>query len=223
MNLKPPVSLAAASLLALALSACSAAGDGAAEAAPTAPSAGPSATASPALSSPVAPPNAGGTAAYDERLSRIEAAIRQWQSAPDLKTAHRAAETARNLVVGPDGPWYGDADRDGTVAGASAHGLLPGGRGQPGIAAAGLNPCIDRDVRGGDWSNPGERWAILDRAIRVWSPTNNPFPRLPSHPQRIVGWATLALASDDLAKAREFAGHARIHSDVSRQALESCG
>ena len=164
-----------------------------------------------------------GSSAFEQRLAAIEAAIGTWSDAPDIATAHRAAETARNLVVGPAGPYYGDSDRDGTVSGASGIGFLPGRGGEAGIARADMNACVARDVLGGDWSDPRERWAILDRAIKAWSPTNNPFPTLPSHLQRIVGWASLTLASQDVAKAREFASHARLHSDVSRKALESCG
>ncbi len=164
-----------------------------------------------------------GPSAFEQRLAAIEAAIGAWIEAPDIATAHRAAETARNLVVGPAGPYYGDSDRDGTVSGASDIGFLPGRDGEAGIARADMNACVARDVLGGDWSDPRERWAILDRAIKAWSPTNNPFPTLPSHLQRIVGWASLTLASRDVAKAREFASHARLHSDVSRKALESCG
>lgn len=156
------------------------------------------------------------------RLAKIEAAIADWRSASTLAAAHRAAEAARNLVVGPAGPYYGDADGDGRIAGQGEAGLLPGLRGEPGLAQPPGNACILRDVLGGDWSDPGERWAVLERAIGSWSETRNPFPTLPSHPQRIVGWASLTLDTRDLAKAREFAGHAKIHSDVSRRALETC-
>lgn len=56
----------------------------------------------------------------------------------------------------------------------------------------------------------------------VWTPSNNTMPTLPSHPQRIVGWATFTLASDSLDDAHEYAGHAQLHVDVSRAALEPC-
>ncbi len=209
----------AAALLALALAACNAAdGDKQNPAAAT-----PSISIAPdGATAPGVTAASSDIAAYDKRLSAIESAIGAWGSAPDIGAAHRAAEAARNLVVGPAGPYYGDADGDGTVAGASGQGLLPGRKGEPGIASAGLNACIDRDVRGGEWSDPGERWAILDRAIRTWSPANNPFPSLPSHPQRIVGWASLALDTQDLDRVHEFAGHARLHADVSRKAQASC-
>ncbi len=70
------------------------------------------------------------------RLAEIDGAVRRWRRAPDLRVAHAAAEEARNLVVGPAGPYYGDADRDGAVAGASSIGLLPGLAGEAGLAQA---------------------------------------------------------------------------------------
>jgi len=157
-----------------------------------------------------------------ERLDAIGEAVAAWRSADDLATASRAAEGARNLVVGPAGPYYGDGDGDGTVEGASAVGLLPGLHGEVGLATTDHGACVVRDVLGGDWSDAAERWAILERAIDDWAPTNNTFPALPSHPQRLIGWATLTLAATDLASAREYGGHAQLHLDVSRRAIDAC-
>lgn len=165
---------------------------------------------------------AGDAALLLVRLDALGEAVAGWRSAGDLASARRAAEEARNLVVGPAGPFYGDADGDGTVEGGTSVGLLPGLGGEAGLAAADLGDCVVRDVLGGDWSDAAERWAILERAIADWAPTNNTFPALPSHPQRIVGWATLTLQATDLASAAEYGGHAKLHLDVSRRALQTC-
>lgn len=156
------------------------------------------------------------------RLAAIEQAVQSWRSADTLAEAQRFAERARNLVVGPDGPYYGDADGDGTVEGASDEGLLPGLTGEPGIAQSASGTCIERDVLGGSWDDAAGRWATLDTAITAWAPNNNTFPALPSHPQRIVGWASLTLATDSLDTAREYAGHAQLHVDVSKAAVAGC-
>jgi hypothetical protein len=58
-------------------------------------------------------------------------------------------------------------------------------------------------------------------AIDAWRPDNNTMPTLPSHPMRVVGWATFALDSDSLDEAHEYAGHAKLHVDISVRAL-SC-
>jgi hypothetical protein len=163
-----------------------------------------------------------GSAEVSARLDQIEQAVAGWRSAPDLATAHRFAETARNLVVGADGPYYGDANGDGTIDGAADHGLLPGSAGEPGLATAVSSECVVRDILGGSWEDPAGRWVTLDTAIAEWSPSNNTFPSLPSHPQRVIGWATLTLAASDLDVAHEYAGHAQLHVDVSRAALSGC-
>ncbi|MGE3856396.1 MAG: hypothetical protein AB7G21_05525 [Dehalococcoidia bacterium] len=170
-------------------------------------------------------PTAGDTphrAALAERLAAIDRAVSAWQAASDLPAARRAAEEARNLVVGADGPSYGDSDGDGTVRGAGAAGLLPGLTGVAGLAAEEDGACVVRDVLGGSWADPAARWAELDARIAAWAPANNTFPALPSHPQRIVGWATLALRARSLDEAVEYAGHARLHVDVSVRALTDC-
>jgi hypothetical protein len=156
------------------------------------------------------------------RLADIDAAIVGWQGASDLAEAQRFAETARNLVVGPVGPYYGDADGNGAIEGASSVGLLPGLDGQAGLASEVAGACVERDIRGGSWDDAAGRWATLDAAITDWSPSNNTFPSLPSHPQRIVGWATLALASSSLDEALEYGGHAHLHIDVSLAAVDAC-
>lgn len=156
------------------------------------------------------------------RLVKIDDAVNEWQSASDLATARTAAEEARNLVVGPAGPFYGDGDGDGMIEGASAIGLLPGLGGEPGLATSAAGACVERDVLGGSWADPADRWAILETAIDEWSAGNNTFPALPSHPQRLVGWATLALASTDLTVVHEYGGHAHLHIEVAMQATTAC-
>lgn len=163
-----------------------------------------------------------GAGVLQGRLRAIDAAVSRWRAATELPAARRAAEEARNLVVGPDGPFYGDADGDGTVAGDSVIGLLPGRAGEVGLATTDAGACIERDVLGGSWSDPGARWSILEAAIAAWTPSNNTFPSLPSHPQRIVGWATLTLDAADLAKAVEYGGHAQLHIDISSRAVSDC-
>lgn len=156
------------------------------------------------------------------RLMRLNQAVTRWQEASSIDAAHEAAEEARNLVVGETGPFYGDADGDGRVSGANPVGVLPGLQGEAGLARPNENVCIDADVLGGSWDRPSMRWSRLQAAIRDWRPQANTFPSLPSHPQRVVGWASLTLGSSSLEDAHEFAGHARLHVDVSRRALHNC-
>jgi hypothetical protein len=158
-----------------------------------------------------------------ERLVAIDQAVGQWRTATDVTAAHAAAEATRNLVVGPAGPGYGDADGSGSIGGSSSIGLLPGENGQPGLADPVDGSCVVADVLGGSWSDAAGRWATLQAAIDGWAPSNNTFPALPSHPQRVVGWATLALASNDLATATEYGDHAALHASISRQAVTDCG
>ncbi|GAA1694878.1 hypothetical protein GCM10009808_09960 [Microbacterium sediminicola] len=162
-------------------------------------------------------------AALEERLVALDDAVTQWQQAMDLPDALRAAEAARNLVVGPDNALYGDADGDGTVSGENGEGLLPGETGAPGLAQEYVNACVERDVLGGSWQDPQARWDEFDEVLAAWSPAGNTMPQLASHPQRVVGWATLTLAEGtDLDTAHEFAGHARLHVDVTDAAVYSC-
>ena len=158
----------------------------------------------------------------ETRLNAIGGAVHRWRSATDLAAARRSAEEARNLVVGPHGPSYGDADGNGTVDGASAIGLLPGLGGEPGLATAAAGPCVERDVLGGSWANPAAHWSLLEAAIAAWTPSNNTFPGLPSQPQRIVGWATLSLVTAELPTALEYGGHAQLHIDAALEAVSNC-
>ena len=171
---------------------------------------------------PPAAPDAEVVASVDARLDDIQAGIDDWRDAPDVASAHAAAELVRNLVVGPGGPGYGDTDGDGTVAGEVDDGLLPGLDGEPSLADELDGTCADRDVLGGSWRDPEARWQSLARRIDSWTPDDNRFPELPSHPQRIVGWASLTLDSDDLVSIHEYAGHAQLHVDVTRRAA-ACG
>lgn len=159
------------------------------------------------------------------RLDAIERHVNDWLGAPSLAEATAAAEAAANLVVGPNGPGYGDRNDDGMIGGESESGLLPGLDGTPDglvVAAYGDAECVLADVLGGSWDDPAARWDELDRAIADWAPTNNTFPFLASHPMRVVGWATLTVGTDDLDTAHEYAGHALLHVDVSRRALMGC-
>jgi len=157
-----------------------------------------------------------------ERLDLIDDAISVWGSATTLEEARAAAETAANLVVGPGGPGYGDRNGDGEVGGEVSAGLLPGLDGSPPGLATPLaaNGCVARDVLGGSWEDPAAEWKRMLTAIDQWRPDNNTMPTLPSHPMRIVGWATFTQATDSLELAQEYAGHAKLHVDISRRALE---
>ncbi|MBA3512428.1 hypothetical protein [Sphingomonas sp.] len=156
------------------------------------------------------------------RLAFLDQAVTRWQEAPTLRVAHEAAEEARNLVVGATGPFYGDANGDGKISGANSVGVLPGLKGEAGLADPDENSCVVADVLGGRWSDPAMRWSRLQGAIASWTPAKNTFPSLPSHPQRVVGWASLTLQSNRLADAHEYASHARLHADISLRALHNC-
>lgn len=164
-----------------------------------------------------APPDTLGT-----RLAALDEAVTRWQRATDLTQALNAAEEARNLIVGPAGPFYGDANRDGKVSGAVALGILPGSGGEAGIARQTDNRCVVANILGGSWGDPAARWAILEQAIARWTPTRNTFPSLPSHVQRVVGWAMLTLKSKCLADVREYARHARLHVNIATSAADDC-
>jgi len=159
-----------------------------------------------------------------QRTTAIGAAVDRWAGASTLAEARSAAEEARNLITGPATLMAGDLDHDGTTKGGVDQGLLPGADGHPGLASP-LSGCsaVDRDVLGGSWSDPAARWQTLSTAIGAWSPSNNTFPALPSHAQRIVGWASLTLAATDLGAAHEFAGHAQLHVTAVQGALHACG
>ncbi len=68
------------------------------------------------------------------RLDSLDAAVADWRDAASLPEAHTAPEEACNLVVGPGGPLYGDADGDGVAQGQNGIGLLPGKGGEAGLA-----------------------------------------------------------------------------------------
>ena len=161
-----------------------------------------------------------------ERIEVVAAHVESWRSATTIEDAWAAAEAAANHIVGPGGPGFGDRDRDGETRGPSDAGILPGLEGEPqGFAPAvgDSNRCLDRDVLGGPWAEPRARWQEMAVAIEEWNPSNNTMPSLASHPMRIVGWATFTLGTDSLELAHEYAGHARLHVDISRQALDCTG
>ena len=174
-----------------------------------------------APSSPAAPTSSM-SPAVSARLVALDAAVTAWASAGTLTQARAGAETVRNLVTGPNVMGYGDLDGDGHTGGANDVGLLPGEKGQAGLVSGPVSVCVARDVLGGSWADPGARWADLRTRVQQWSPTNNTFPALGSQPQRVVGWASLALRSTSLDDAREFAGHARSHLTETRKAFEDC-
>jgi hypothetical protein len=165
-----------------------------------------------------------GLAEAQTRMGEIAGQVSAWRDAPDLATATTAAEAAANLVVGPGGPAYGDRNGDGIISGETDTGLLPGLDGTPeGLLIAGIGDiaCLQPDVLGGEWDDPPARWAELTAAIAEWSPTNNTFPSLASHPMRIVGWATLTQTAT-LDDAHEYAGHATLHVNVANEAIAGC-
>ena len=204
------LALVALTLL-LALAACTTSDAPTTEATPTAEASPASTDATPDLAIP-----------YRQQLTLIEQVVIAWGAATNIEEAHAAAETAANLVVGPAGPKYGDRDGNGTVSGETNSGILPGLDGSPiGLAnPLAANECIVRDVLGGDWEDPAVRWTTMLTAIDEWRPDHNTMPTLPSHPMRVVGWATFTLASDSLDEAHEYAGHAQLHVNVSRAALD---
>ena len=163
-----------------------------------------------------------GVAAYAERMALVDEAVAAWSVAPTVAAAQEAAETAANLVVGPNGPGYGDRDGDGVVSGATDAGVLPGLDGTPAGFAIPLaaNACITADVLGGSWDDPDARWAEMLDAIDAWRPSNNTMPTLASHPMRVVGWSTFTLETGSLDEAHEYAGHAKLHVDISVRALD---
>lgn len=162
------------------------------------------------------------TISYRERVTTLDDAVAVWQSADTIETAHAAAEAAANLVVGPNGPGYGDRDGNGTVDGDSTTGLLPGLDGEPvGLASAlSDNACVAADVLGGDWADPAARWAELETTVSAWTPEDNTMPDLASEAMRIVGWAELTLATDSVDEATEYGGHATLHVQTALDALD---
>lgn len=162
------------------------------------------------------------TLALEDRLNEIDQAVKTWRSAETIEQAHGAAEEAANLIVGPNGPGYGDRNDNGTIGGEAAAGVLQGMDGTPAGLADPLasNQCVLDNVLGGDWDDPEDRWDIMLDTIDRWAPGNNTMPSLPSHPMRVVGWATFTLASDSLDDAHEYADHAQLHVDISLRALD---
>ena len=156
-----------------------------------------------------------------ERLDAVAQAVGVWRTTSSIEDALASAEAAANLIVGPGGPGYGDRDGDGSVRGETEIGLLPALDGANGLASAlGQDECIARDVLGGSWSDPTARWETMLAAIDGWRPSSNTMPSLPSHPMRVVGWATFTIEAGSLEDAHEYAGHAALHVDISRAALD---
>ena len=161
--------------------------------------------------------------ALSGRMNSIATAVDDWGHATTLPEAKAGAEAALNLVVGAAGPFYGDGDGDGQLQGASDNGLLPGLHGEQGLAQSEpINACVGEEVLGGAWEDPGDRWDVAAVVYSKWTPSNNIMPTLASHPQRIVGWAILTLASDSLDEAHDYARNAQLHVDVSQAAIEAC-
>jgi len=162
------------------------------------------------------------TTLFLDQMDAIDRAVAAWRGATSVEAAQVAAETAANLVVGPNGPGYGDRNGDGVVSGAAGVGVLPGLDGTPPGLAVPLvtNECIARDVLGGTWTDPGAEWGAMLAAIDDWRTDNNTMPSLASHPMRIVGWATFTLRSGSLDETHEYAGHAKLHVDIALRALD---
>jgi hypothetical protein len=162
-------------------------------------------------------------AAFTLRVQLLTAdnAVTVWGRADSLAEAHAAAEAAANIMVGSGGPDYGDRDGNGNVDGESEFGVLPGLDGTPpALAALVDNECIEADVLGGSWEDPAGRWAELETAIDAWGPDNNTIPDVASNPMRIVGWATLAQATDSLDEARDFGTRAKTNIALSLAAID---
>jgi len=159
----------------------------------------------------------------DERLLRIEIPVSSWARAEDVAEAHAAAEAAANLVVGTEGPGYGDLDGDGVIEDEDVDefGVVPGLDGTPpGLAELVDNECVEADVLGGSWDDPAARWAELDAAVEAWSPENNTIAALASNPMQIVAWARLATSTDALDEARDFGNLAASNLETSLEAVE---
>lgn len=170
-----------------------------------------------------APGESEDVAAFTLRVQLLTAdnAVTVWGRATSIEEAHAAAEAAANLIVGSGGPDYGDRDGNGNVDGETDFGVLPGLDGTPAALAALVdNECIEADVLGGSWDDPAARWAELDAAIAAWGPDNNTIPDVASNPMRIVGWATLAQATDSLEEAREFGTRAKTNITLSIAAID---
>ncbi len=167
-------------------------------------------------------PRQASTDSLAARLAAVDRAVDRWSDAPTLATAHEAAEEARNLIVGESGPFYGDANRDGQIAGANVIGVLPALDGGASLASPNDNACVVADILGGSWRDPAKRWSQFQSALSRWTISRNTFPSLPSHAQRVVGWASLTLKSDSPVEARKYAKHARLHVDIALRALNSC-
>lgn len=86
-----------------------------------------------AQSAPARPPQHSAET-LNARLQALDRAVGRWQAASRLHVAHVAAEETRNLIVGPFGPYYRDANGDGKFAGANTVGILPGLKGGTSLA-----------------------------------------------------------------------------------------
>lgn len=162
------------------------------------------------------------TSGLAARLDAIDAAVLGWQQATDIDTAHEKAEAVRNLVVGPTGPIYGDADGNGTVAGASEEGLLPGTTGEVALVDGENTPCLLNSMLGGSWSDPGARWAQALAAFDKWNPGDDTIGALPSPAMRLAGWATIGLNAQRIDASRDLAQRAANAAGAVRQAYTDC-
>lgn len=149
------------------------------------------------------------------RADAIVAAVDDWARASTLPDALAAAARARRLITGPGVSAFPAS----ATAGPARVGLLPADDGTPGLASRLASGCVERNVLAGSWARPRARWSALAARIKAWRPDNNTFPQLPSHAQRVVGWATLALDAESLADVTEYAGHAAGHARVVRDSL----
>ncbi len=169
-----------------------------------------------------------------DRLHEIHGAMGDLEQAEDVGDARAAAERVVNLIAGLDGRHAGDLNGDGTSSDLHDVGVFPPDSEDEvvlGLAlvvhdALGTNEAVKAAISGviaGDrsaWSAPERRYDEVDRAVEVTSGGQNAVRTMDGHLMRAMAWALLAAATDDIDAAREFAGHGRLHTQLSLDALE---
>lgn len=173
------------------------------------------------------------TETLHERLQTIHESMLRMRAADTLAVAKLEAERVVNLIVGPDGRHAGDLNADGQVSGLAATGVLPvDGRSaeHPGLglalydapgAKAELRAALAGIVIGNadGWRNPATRYDEIDRAVEITANSANAVGDMDGHLMRSLAWALLALRSDELSVALEYAGHGQIHTALSLRAI----
>ncbi len=168
-----------------------------------------------------------------ERLQAIHESMLHMRAAGTLAAAKLEAERVVNLIVGRDGRSAGDLNADGQVTGRVAIGVLPAdgpSAEQPGLGLALYDaPGAKAELRAalagiviGDadvWRNPAGRYDEIDRAVKITAGGTNAVANMDGHLMRSLAWALLALRSDELRMALEYAGHGQIHTAISLRAI----